>query len=320
MRRVLSLLLVLLLSACAVPAEVAGEETPPSQEVPADPAPEETPPEEEEILVDETADHVVLTLDAPLADGRTLRLEAVGRGREEFGPGIREVRVYDGNALIQTILAREGLESELNFDQDVPTNPYYDYTVCWSSWEGCMEALDLNFDGNTDFGLFGWPCNNIIPYFYWTWDQETEQYRFACILQGAEAHPEMGENGEVTAEYKSGMAGSQWVTEHYMPDENGELYLQRVERLVLDFQPDSGYLDSDREGAREVWLPKEGDFLRPRPAEWSIETDLVLVSREVPVFQVNADNTASYFMEIWEFWDGEPQLVERKEYDYEDRQ
>ena len=296
MRRVLILLLaLLLLSACAAPAET-------EEALPVPEAPEAAAPEEEalEDPGEETEDHVLLTLDAPLADGRTLRLEAFGRRADEYG--VREVRVYDGDALIQTVQAREGIVSEGVEDSD--------YTDCWST-EDCMDELDLNFDGDTDFGLFAGRCNNMIPYYYWTWDPEAGQYQFACILQGAEAHPE---SGETTAEYKSGSAGSQWVTEYYWPDGNGSLYLHRVERLVRDFQPDSGYLDVEREGAREVWLPREGDFLRPWPAEWSIEADLVLASREVPVYEGNGDGTVSYFTELWEFWDGEPQLVERKEY------
>ena len=36
---------------------------------------------------------------------------------------------------------------------------FYDYTTYWSP-EETMEVLDLNFDGNTDFGLFGWSPNN----------------------------------------------------------------------------------------------------------------------------------------------------------------
>ena len=304
MRRMLLLtLFLLLLSACAVPAEETESSAPPLQEAPEEPAPAEASPEEE-VPVEEvpSEDHVLLTLEAPLADGRTLTLEAVGQRLDEYSAGVREVRVYDGDALIQTVQAREGIVSEGVEDSD--------YTDCWST-EDCMDELDLNFDGDTDFGLFAGRCNNMIPYYYWTWDREAGQYQFACILQGAEAHPE---SGETTAEYKSGSAGSQWVTEYYWPDGNGSLYLHRVERLVRNFQPDSGYLDIEREGAREVWLPREGDFLRPRPAEWSIEADLVLASREVPVYEGNGDGTVSHFTEIWEFWDGEPQLVERKEY------
>ena len=307
------LFLFCLLASCAAPAEKTP--VPPSQDLPAESGPEETlspknagetssGEENGSAAREEAEDHVLLTLDASLADGRTLRLEAIGRRVDECSYGVREVQVWDGEELLQTVLSREGAASEPVFDGD--------YTDCWST-ENCMEALDLNFDGNMDFGLFGSRCNNTIPYCCWTWDPEAGRYRFACILQGAEAHPE---TGETTAEYKSGSAGSQWITEHYKPDENGALYLHRVERLVFNFQPDSGYLDTDREGAREIWLPREGDFLRPRPAEWSIETDLVLVSREVPV----SSEDGSRFTEIWEFWDGDPQLVERKEYADEDHQ
>lgn len=295
-------LFLLLLSGCAAPAEVP-EEVPPPQEAPAVPAEPAAPAEPE--------DHALLTLEAPLADGRTLTLKAVGKQVDEYSVGVREVRVYDGEKLIQTVLSREAVAAEWG---EGMTEDFYDYTECWVP-EETMEVLDLNLDGSTDFGLFGWRCNNMIPYYYWTWDPESVQYRFACILQGADAHPE---TGETTAEYKSGSAGSQWITEHYKPDENGGLYLDRWERLARDFQPDSGYLDADREGAREVWLPREGDVLRPRPAEWSME-DLVLVRREVPVTEVHGE-TASHFTEIWERKDGELKLTSREEYFYEDHQ
>lgn len=309
MRRALILLLVLLaLSACAAPAEVTEESpaAPPVRETPADPAPEEAPPEKAS-----SPDDCSLILEAPLADGRTLTLKAEGKRVDEYSFGVREVRVYDGEELIQTVLSREAIETEWG---EGMTEEFYDYTQCWSVDE-TMEALDLNFDGNTDFGLFGWPCNNTIPYYYWIWDSESEQYRFACILQGATAHPEAG---ETTAEYKSGTAGSQWITEYYKPDENGDLYLDRWERLTRDFQPDSGYLDVDREGAREIWIPKEGNFLRPRPNQEWTEEDLVLTRREVPITEIHGE-TASHYTEIWERKDGELQMTSREEYFYEEQ-
>ena len=115
MRRVLILLLaLLLLSACAAPAET--EEAPPVPEAPEAAAPEE---EALEDPGEETEDHVLLTLDAPLADGRTLRLEAFGRRADEYSYGVREVRVYDGDALIQTVQAREGIVSEGVEDSEI---------------------------------------------------------------------------------------------------------------------------------------------------------------------------------------------------------
>lgn len=313
MRRALILLLALLvLSACAAPAEVT-EEKPPAapQEAPAEPeAPAEAPPEKAS-----SPDDCSLTLNAPLADGRTLTLVAVGKRVDEYNYGVREVRVYDGEELIQTVLSREAIEAEWG---EGMAEEFYDYTECWSVQDS-MTVLDLNFDGNADFGLFGWPANNTIPYYYWIWDAEAERYQYAFVLQEAEADPE---TKELTSEYKSGSAGSQWITEVYRPDDNGVLYLQRVERNTCDFEPQPpSYLDAQRGWAKEIWAPPEGrEPISPRDDDWGIETDLVLTRREVPVYEDNGDGTVSHFTELWEFWDGEPQLVQRKEYTDEDHQ
>lgn len=179
-----------------------------------------------------------------------------------------------------------------------------------------MAVLDLNFDGNTDFGLFGWPANNTIPYYYWIWDEEAGQYHYAFVLQEAEAHPE---TGELTAEYKSGSAGSQWIVEFYKPDENGDLYLVRVERDTCDFEPASGLLDVDRGWARETWAPPEDrEPISPGDGRWSIEADLVLLRREVPITEIHGE-TASHYTEIWERKDGELQMTSREEYFYEEQ-
>lgn len=316
MRRVLILLLaLLLLSACAAPEEVEEDApAPPVQELPETAAPEEETPSGETPSNDTPSeDHVLLTLEAPLVDGRTLTLEAVGKNVDEYSVGVREVRVYDGEALLQTIPAREAIEAEWGAGM---AEDFYDYTECWSP-EETMEALDLNFDGSTDFGLFGWPANNTIPYYYWTWDAETEQYQYAFTLQGVEAHPEAR---ELTAEYKSGSAGSQWIVEYYKPDENGELRLDRVRRDTCDFEPEEGSLDFDRGWAGETWVPPEGEEpIRPDDSHWSIEADLTLVRREVPVFEINADNTVSHFTELWELKDGTFQMTSREEYFYDDQ-
>lgn len=310
MRRLLIFALVLLaLSACAAPAKGPAP-VPPAQEAPAEepsqkPVPDELPPAESP-----SEDHVLLTLDAPLANGRTLTLEAVGRIEDAYTCGVREVRVYDGEKRIQTVLSREAIEL---FWGDSDGGTVGEYTTCWSP-EGSMAVLDLNFDGNTDFGLFGWPANNTIPYYYWTWDEETQQYRYAFVLQEAKAHPE---TGELTAEYKSGTAGSQWIVESYRPDENGELYLVRVERDTCDFEPDSGLLDVDRGWAHETWAPPEGgEPIPPGDGRWSIEADLVLLRREFPVLEVHGE-TASHFTEIWERRDGTFQMTSREEDFYE---
>lgn len=260
---------------------------------------------------------VLLSLAAPLADGRTLTLEAVGMAEDAYTCGVREVRVYDGEQLIQTIQAREGNLAFWGDGDLLPGESVSEYTSCWKP-DGCMEAADLNFDGNTDLGLFAFPANNTIPYYYWIWNAEAEQYQYAFTLQGAEARPE---TGELTAEYKSGSAGSQWIVEFYKPDENGDLYLSRVERSTCDFEPDPpGYLDFDRGWAEETWVPPEGrDPIPPGDGHWSIEADLVLLRREIPIQEINAGNTLSCFTEIWELKDGQFQMTSREEYTYENQ-
>lgn len=311
MRRLVSLpLILLLLAACAAPAgEPSQTPEPPPQEVPADDT--EAPPE-----IDETEDHVLLTLEAPLADGRTLTLEAFGRVLDEYTCGVREVRVYDGDELLQNVSVREAANIVWDLGDGILLDSFYDYTECWNP-EGCMETVDLNFDGNTDFGLFGWPANNIIPYYYWLWNAETGQYQYAFTLQGVEAHPE---DGEISAEYKSGSAGSQWIVEYYRPDENGELYLDRIERDTCDFEPENGCLDYERGWAQETWVPpEETEPIRPDDP-LDLEADLVLIHREIPLYEVNADNTVSHYTELWERRDGKFQMTSREEYFYDDEQ
>lgn len=135
-----------------------------------------------------------------------------------------------------------------------------------------MEVMDLNFDGNMDFGLFGWLANNTIPYYYWTWDPEAEQYRYAFTLQGAEARPE---TEELTAEYKDGSAGARYVREFYKPDEAGALYLDRVEVENWENAGDSG------QPGHEIWVPREGaGHIRPGGPGLNFEDDFVLTHQE----------------------------------------
>ena len=93
-----------------------------------------------------------------------------------------------------------------------------------------------------------------------------------------------------------------------------------MERDTCDFEPDPpSYLDFDRGWAEETWVPPEGrEPISPRDDRWSIENDLVLVRREVPVYEDNGDGTVSSYTEVWERQDGELKLTSREEYVYED--
>lgn len=246
----------------------------------------------------ETEDHILLTLEAPLADGRVLTLEAVGKVLDEYSCGVREVQVYDGSTLLQTVSVRDAAEPERIDGMSTRT-----YTSCWSP-EDSMEVLDLNFDGNADFGLFAWTPNNTIPYYYWQWDGE--QYQFSCTLQGVEVHPEAG---EISSAYRVSMDGVYYQRDYYRPDGDGNLYLARRE-LEYDVFPN---LDYDRGCAVETWVPQEGVTIRPGPAEQDADT-LVLIRREIPVREIGADHTFSRFTEIWELKDGQLQMTSREEH------
>lgn len=309
MRYFWSLLWILLL--CAGCGQPSPEPEPPAEELGETPAQDAAPEE----TADFGEDSVLLARDAPVADGRSLRLEAVGRVLDDYDCGVREVRVYDGETLLQTVSVREAAEEAWASGDGVLAEDFYDYTQCWKP-EQTLEVLDLNFDGSADFGLFGWPANNTIPYYYWIWNPDTEQYQYAFVLQEAEAHPE---TRELTSEYKSGSAGSQWIKEVYRPGEDGKLYLDRVERNTCDFAPAPPcQLDFNRGWAEETWVPPEGrEPISPRDDAWSIETDLILIRRKVPVYEVNGDNTVSHFTELWERRDGELQMTGREEFFYE---
>lgn len=294
MRRIAILTLILcLLSSCAAPAETP-EDPPENPEASA--SGEDVPTE-----TDETEDHVLLTLEAPLADGRTLTLEAFGRQTDEYHYGVREVRVYDGENLLQTVLAYEAIEMVWGSAAD---DLIGEYTSCWSAEES-LETLDLNFDGNMDFGLFGWSPNNTIPYYYWTWDTEAEEYCYACTLQGVVANPE---TGEVVSEYKSGSAGSHHIYDYYRPDKDGVLYMTRHEiSIYAQVMPDQ---DTERPFI-EIWEPREGVVIRP--VVW-YDGDLILVRQERPLREIQEDSTISRYTEVWELKDGVFQMTSREEY------
>lgn len=166
---------------------------------------------------EDTEDHILLTLNATVDNNRPLRLEAVGKQRPDMDHwGTREVRVYDGTDLIQTISAQEAIDAD-----GVSGAVGEGYTECWSIEES-MTVHDMNFDGCEDLDLFGWICNNTIPHYYWLWDSESDQYVYAFCLQGAKPDPE---RQEVLSEYK--YSGVGYHRDFYCYDSDGMLTLVR---------------------------------------------------------------------------------------------
>lgn len=230
------------------PVSAATPTAPLIQNAPESPEPEQPnplesePPEETETPEPEpleTEDHLLFTLEAAVDSGRTLTLEVFGKKRppeDGWDPnqwGVREVQVWDGDTLLQTILAQEAI------DADGVDGIDRGYTDCWSL-EEAASVHDMNFDGWDDLDLFGWICNNTIPHYYWLWDSEAGQYRYAFCLQGAQAD---FETQEIIVEYRSYEPYGSYTRDFYRFDESGALVLDRQEvetfcRSPVDIQPE----------------------------------------------------------------------------------
>ncbi len=174
--------------------------------------------------INQETDGVLSTQEAVVDDGQVLTLKAIGRQLWETKYGVREIHVYDGETLIQVLLAQEAISAE--WDTQGLGEIAQTYTECWSP-DKVMLVADMNFDGNGDIGLFGWAPNNSIPYYYWLWDSDAGQYRYAFCLQGAEANPE---TQEISSWYK--YENGVYYTDYYRFDEDGALQFVRrdVER------------------------------------------------------------------------------------------
>ena len=113
----LALATVLLLSGCggndSGKTETASQPT--QEAAPENTAPSDTPVQvpEESAEPDKTEDHVLSTLEASVDGGRVLTLCAIGKQRADMDQwGIREVRVYEGNTLLQTISVQEAIDAD----------------------------------------------------------------------------------------------------------------------------------------------------------------------------------------------------------------
>lgn len=197
----------------------------------------------EKRLVRETldeGDHVLSVREVTVDGGHRLRLEAVGmESLTDYGTsecGVREVRVYDGGTLVQIIPAQEAIDTD-GVDGMVGSG----YTDCWTRDE-VMSVADMNFDGSDDFGLFGWQCNNTIPYYYWLWDSDIGAYRYAFTLQGAIPHSETKEVSSASKSYGGdGPDGGYWHTDYYQYDAAGTL--MPVRREVERYKGDTPVID-----------------------------------------------------------------------------
>ncbi|HHW00949.1 MAG TPA: hypothetical protein GXX36_15550 [Clostridiaceae bacterium] len=126
----------------------------------------------------ESPDEVLKIMEMPFEDGKTLTLFVIGKKAEgDIGLyGVREVRVYEGENLLQSILVKEAI------DIDGVDGIDEGYTSCFSKVDSAA-LKDVNFDGYLDLEVCGWTPNNSIPYYYWCWNNDTQQFEYGFCLQ-----------------------------------------------------------------------------------------------------------------------------------------
>lgn len=160
--------------------------------------------------------HYTFISEITVDNGRKLDLILHGFHPAELNRyGIDKIDVYDGTDLIQTIFVKDAIQEE-------GTDYGYmkGYTETWDENEG-LDIGDMNFDGAEDIGLFAWVTTGAnIPYYYWLWDEEEQQFTYAfCICAPSLIDTE---KEQIVVKIRD---GSCRITDYYAYDENGELQL-----------------------------------------------------------------------------------------------
>ena len=186
------------------PVPESAAETVPSQPAPQPPALPE-------------GDSVLLSLEAEVDGGMALRLDAIGKQDSENELwGVREMQVYHGDTLVQTLSLQEAMEAD-GTDGIAPG-----YTACWEP-EQVMQTVDMDFDGSEDLALFRLDPQQYHPLLLLALGRGSfAEYHYAFTLQGAEADPET-ETTSSQYKYANGIN----YTDHYRYREDGSLELFR---------------------------------------------------------------------------------------------
>lgn len=164
------------------------------------------------------------TLEVVLENGEVLTLSVLGKQAEGSGYwGVREIRVYRRETLIQTISMAEAIAKDGVDGIDAG------YTESFSV-EDAVKLRDVDFDGNPDLEVCGWCPNNAIPYYYWLWDPETEQFQYGFSLQLREVD---AENRQLIAWYK--VENGLYYTDYLRVNDQGVPEL--IKREIEDVRP-----------------------------------------------------------------------------------
>ena len=129
-------------------------------------------------------DEVLKTMKETTESGEDFMVIAVGKRRPDMVQyGIRELIVYHNNEQPSSVFVQEAIDADGVYGIEEG------YSQCYSR-EAAAALKDVNFDGYPDIEVWGWTPNNTIPYYYWCWNPETQQYEYAFCLQLTEIDTE----------------------------------------------------------------------------------------------------------------------------------
>lgn len=185
------------------------------------------------------------TLSYPITvdGGRQLSLTLYGRRFAEQGfdsYGISQIEVYTNEG---TLLQSISMEEVISAEDPAPLHPRY--TNAWTE-DGGLSIGDMNFDGAEDVGLMAWVTAGAnLPYYYWLWDSEAEQFIYAFCLCNLVVDEE---NHQLVSETREG--GGEYAANYYQYDENGQL--QNVRRVVQRYDAETGETVTEEYGPEEL--------------------------------------------------------------------
>lgn len=289
-------ILLATLTACGAPVvnNLPAESAPPTEEVETarqEPVPEleiqPSPPD----VNPETGDRALLSVNATVDGGRVLRLDAIGQALTEPGAsvryGVREIRVYDGEELLQTLSVDE-------LPPDASVGPVTQSPTV----EDALTVRDMNFDGSQDIDLYGTAERAAPPHIYYLWSGDMGAYLYAFTLRGADTDPE---TREVVTNYRQDSAVE--CTDRYGYEDGWTLKL--VSREARDWKR-----GSEDFPLTDYYEFPNGDAVLIRE-EFTNYNDEGLIAREVREI-VNGELTPVR-VEILEGADGEYTVVRTEE-------
>lgn len=145
--------------------------------------------------------------------------------------GVSSVQVIWDNGSQTTFYTRDAIEAQWGQDsRDYFTDASsYTATEDGYAFDGGLKLLDVNFDGCLDIGLQAWRDGDSGSWYeyFWLFDPETAQFRYAFCLRDVGADPETEE--VISAYTEGGSSGQEGVPyeDRYVWDEAGDLALSR---------------------------------------------------------------------------------------------